>query len=66
MKCLLLYLIFIQTEFTRALYSYHEIVNSRSDIQNNKDWETSIDTYHMTTTKNGFCVKRNGDIRYKA
>ena len=67
MKCLLLYLIFIQTEFVRTLYSDHKIVNNKSDIENKlinkKDGKTIISSDHMTTTENGFCVKKNGDIR---
>ena len=67
-KSLLLYLIFIHIEFIRTLYSDHKIFKNKSDIENNnlikkKDGETIISHDHMTTTENGFCVKKNGDIR---
>ena len=66
MKCL--YLIFIQMEFARTLNSDWKIVNDISDIENNnlknmEDRDETLDTYHVTTTENGFCVKKNGDIR---
>ena len=68
MKCLLLYLIFIQMEFAKTLNSDHKIVNNSSDIENinltnKKGGNKIIDTYHMTTTEKGFCVKKNGGIR---
>ena len=68
MKYLYLYLIFIQMQFARTLNSDRKIVNNNSDIENNnlknmKDGDETLDTYHVTTTENGFCVKKNGDIR---
>ena len=68
MKWQLLYLVFIQTEFARTLNSGHKIFNKESDIENNnlkdkKDGNTIIRSDHLTTTENGFCVKKNGDIR---
>ena len=68
MKCLLLYLIFIQTEFVRTLYSDHKTFNNKSDVENihlinKKAGNTIISSDHMHTTENGFCVKKNGDIR---
>ena len=68
MKWQLLYLIFIHMEFARTLNSDQKIFNKRSDIEysnlkDKKDGNTIIRSDHMTTTENGFCVKKNGEIR---
>ena len=69
MKYLIICLSFIQMDFARTLNSDLKIINNSSDIENidlenKKNGDEIIDTDHMTTTENGFCVKKNGDIRY--